>query len=173
MDRFKPDMYKKNIYDINYDKLKKNGIKILVFDFDNTIVEAGNHVISDSLKKLFNKLKKDFEVFIISNTLNVAKIDKFANECGVSYVYDARKPSSKGFKQVERLEDVKKDNICMIGDQLITDIWGAKRMGFFCVLVEPINNREWLGTKINRMFEKIIFKRLYKKYKIEKGCYYD
>ena len=61
----------------------------------------------------------------------------------------------------------------MIGDQLITDIWGAKRMGFFSILVDPINLNEWFGTRINRFLEKIIFKKLYKKYKIEKGSYYD
>ena len=173
MSIFKPDMYKNNIYEIDYKKLKKIGIKILVFDFDNTIVEAGNHVVSDKLKELFIELKKTFEVYIISNTLNKPKIDKFASSCGVSYVYDARKPSLKGYKQVARFNDIEKNKICMIGDQLITDIWGAKRMGFFSILVDPINLNEWFGTRINRFLEKIIFKKLYKKYKIEKGKYYD
>ena len=173
MSRFKPDMYKKNIYDIDYKKLKNLGIRILVFDFDNTIVEGGNHIVSEKLKELFIELKKTFEIYIISNTLNKSKIDSFASACGVSYVYDARKPSLKGYKQVARFNNIEKNKICMIGDQLITDILGAKRMGFFSILVDPINLNEWIGTRINRVLEKIIFKKLYKKYKIEKGKYYD
>ena len=38
MKRIIPDMYKKNIYEINYEKLKKMGKKYLFFDLDNTII---------------------------------------------------------------------------------------------------------------------------------------
>lgn len=173
MSRFKPDMYKKSIYDIDYKKLKELGIKVLVFDFDNTIVENGNHIVTKELKDLFDNLKKDFMVFIISNTLNKIKIDKFAKECDVLYVMAACKPLSRGFRKVKQLEKVKKKEICMIGDQLVTDIWGSKRMGFFSVLVEPIKLNEIIFTKFNRFIEIFLFKKLEKKYGIKKGCYYD
>ncbi len=173
MIKFKPDMYKDNIYDINYKKLKKHGIKILIYDFDNTIVENGNHVVDDKLKKLFSDLKNNFDVFIISNTLRKSKIDKFAKECGVLYVMDARKPFARGYKKVKNLEEVNSNEICMIGDQLMTDILGAKRMGFYTVLVKPIKMNENIFTLFNRFLELFIFRRLNKKYGIKKGNYYD
>lgn len=173
MSKFKPDMYKESIYDIDYNKLKRQGIKILIYDFDNTIVENGNHVVSKKLKNLFTSLKKDFDVFIISNTLRKSKIDKFAKECNVLYVMDARKPFARGYKKVKSLEKVNGNEICMIGDQLMTDILGAKRMGFYTVLVKPIKMNENIFTLFNRFLELFIFKKLNKKYGIKKGKYYD
>ena len=66
---YKADMYQKDIFSINYDKLKKIGIKVLVYDLDNTIIEKKKNVIDDKVKKLFNKLKNDFKIIIISNTI--------------------------------------------------------------------------------------------------------
>ena len=58
MSRFVPTMYKKNIFEIDYEKLKKENVKVLLFDFDNTIIEKGNYVVSKKIVTLFNKLKK-------------------------------------------------------------------------------------------------------------------
>ena len=62
----KADMYQKDIFSINYKKLKEMGIKVLVFDLDNTIIEKKKNVVDDKVKKLFKRLKKDFKVIIIS-----------------------------------------------------------------------------------------------------------
>ena len=82
---YKADMYQKDIFSINYDKLKKIGIKVLVYDLDNTIIEKKKNVIDDKVKKLFNKLKNDFKIIIISNTWNKKKIEyvskELYNEC--------------------------------------------------------------------------------------------
>ena len=57
----------------------------------------------------------------------------------------------------------------MIGDQLITDIWGANRMDYFSILIDPISKKEWPLTKFNRVLEGLVFKRINKK----RGSYYD
>lgn len=64
---FKPDIYKKNIFDIDYSKLKKEGIKCLIFDLDNTLGLIDEKKCPSEVKKLIKKLKKDFTVFISSN----------------------------------------------------------------------------------------------------------
>ena len=68
MKKYIPSMYKKSIFDINYDKLKNIGIKCLIFDLDNTIALIDTKLIPEEVKTLFIKLKKDFNIVIISRT---------------------------------------------------------------------------------------------------------
>ena len=58
MSKFIPNMYKKDIFSIDYSFLKDKGIKVLLFDFDNTLIEKGNYIINDKTIKLISKLKK-------------------------------------------------------------------------------------------------------------------
>ena len=168
---YKADMYKKDIFSINYDKLKKIGIKVLVYDLDNTIIEKKKNVIDDKVKELFNKLKNDFKIIIISNTWNKKKIEYVSDELDVSYIMNARKPFKYGYKKAKL--SYNSSDICMIGDQLLTDVGGAKKMGYYCCLVDPLHQSELIFTKFNRLIEYFIFKRLNKKYNIRRGSYYD
>ena len=52
--------------------------------------------------------------------------------------------------------------IAVIGDQVMTDVWGANRSGMYSILVEPINENDIWVTKINRMFERRILKKYLK-----------
>ena len=67
MINLKPNMYKRDVHSIDYKKLKKLGIKVLLFDFDNTLIEMGNYEISKKTIELFNRLKSDFIIYIVSN----------------------------------------------------------------------------------------------------------
>lgn len=170
---YRADMYQRDIFSINYDKLKKIGIKVLVYDLDNTIIEKKKNVIDDKVKKLFDKLKNDFKIIIISNTWNKKKIEYVSKELNVSYIMNARKPFKYGYNKAKVLSHTSASNICMIGDQLLTDVGGAKKMGYYCCLVDPLHQRELIFTKFNRLIEYFIFKRLNKKYNIRRGSYYD
>ena len=67
MNYFYPDAYQKRIYTINYDKLKENGIKCLLFDLDNTCVPYIDRTPTKKLKNLFDKLSEQgFKVIIFS-----------------------------------------------------------------------------------------------------------
>ena len=168
MSRFIPDIYQKSIFSIDYKKLKEQGIKILLYDLDNTLIERGNYQISEKTVELFNKLKKDFEIYIVSNSINHRKLRLVALALEVSYIKDSRKPFKTGFKKL-KLENIKPKEVAMIGDQVLTDVWGAKRMGYNTILIDPINNKEWLVTKINRVIENRILKKENKK----RGDYFD
>ena len=149
------------------------GIKVLVFDLDNTIIEKKKNVVDDKVKELFKRLKKDFKVIIISNTWNRKKIEYVSKELDIEYIMNARKPFKYGYNKAKGLSNTSVRNICMIGDQLLTDILGAKKMGYYCCLVDPIHQSELILTKFNRLIEYFIFKRLNKKYNIRRGSYYD
>ena len=168
MNRFEPTMYKKNIFEIDYTKLKKMNIKVLLFDFDNTIIEKGNYDIDKKTIQLFEKLKQDFKVYIVSNSINEKKLKLICNQLNITYIKDSRKPFKKGFKKLV-LKDIKAKEIAMIGDQLLTDVYGASRMGYISILIDPVSKKELIITKINRVIEKLILKN--KKFK--RGSYYD
>ena len=50
----------------------------------------------------------------------------------------------------------------MVGDQLLTDVFGANRAGVKSVWVMPIINSDGWNTRINRFFERKLLKRLLK-----------
>lgn len=170
MNKFIPNAYKKDIFSINYDKLKEKNIKVILYDFDNTLIEKGNNVISKETIKLINKLQKDFLVYVVSNSMNSKKLKKVCKELSIPFIMKALKPTKVGYKKL-KFKKIKNNEIAMIGDQLITDVLGANRMGYYSILIEPINKNELLVTKVNRVFENIILKINNKK--IKRGRYYD
>lgn len=171
MKNFIPDMYQKNISSINYEKLKKRGIKVLLFDLDNTIIERDNYKLSAQTKNLFLKLNKDFMIYIISNSFNFEKLENISKKLNISYIGGSMKPLSKGYKKL-KFKSIKNNQIAMIGDQLLTDVWGAKRMGYMAILTDPIKEeKDMILTKINRFIEKLIFNN--KNNSLERGHYYD
>lgn len=170
MSRFIPKMYKKSIFEINYGKLKKNGIKVLLFDFDNTLIEKGNYEIGDKTITFIEKLKKDFIIYVVSNSLNDKKLNYVCKKLSIPYIGNSKKPFSYGYKRLA-FRSIKNEEVAMIGDQLITDVWGANRMGYYSILVDPMIEKELVFTKINRGLEKIIYKK--NKKDIQRGKYYD
>lgn len=172
MDQFIPDLYQKNIYDIDYEKLKKKGIKCLLFDLDNTLVPVNEDVPSKKVKELFLYLERDFKVIIVSNS-NQKRLIPFKEGLNVDVAASARKPSRKKYLKIMDLYGFKKHEIAAIGDQLLTDIFGANRIGITSILVNQIGEYEKIGTKINRFFEGFIRRNFKKKKILIKGDYYD
>ena len=151
MKRIIPDMYKKNIYEINYEKLKKIGKKYLFFDLDNTIISYLQNKPTKENKILFDKLKKmGFEVFIFSNSPS-NRLEPFEKELNVKAFSGSMKPLKKGYKKVLNMYD--KDKCVFIGDQIMTDVIGAKRNGLYVIFIDRINNKEPIYTKFWRFFE--------------------
>ena len=106
--KFYPNMYQKSIHNINYKKLKKIGIKCLVFDLDNTIALIDQHMITDETKNLLINLKNDFQVVIISNNIT-KRVKTYANYLDCDFVANATKPLSKGYKKIKKKANYKKE----------------------------------------------------------------
>ena len=171
MKRIIPDMYKKNIYEINYEKLKKMGKKYLFFDLDNTIISYLQNKPTKENKILFDKLKKmGFEDFIFSNSPS-NRLEPFEKELNVKAFSGSMKPLKKGYKKVLNMYD--KDKCVFIGDQIMTDVIGAKRNGLYVIFIDRINNKEPIYTKFWRFFEFFVLKRYERKKYLVKGKYYE
>lgn len=172
MDMFIPDIYQKSIYTIDYKKLKKNGIKCLLFDLDNTIAPYKVIEPDQKVKELFASLEKDFKVIIISNS-NKNRLRPFKEKLNVDVAFSSKKPFKTKYKKILELYNFKIDEVACIGDQLLTDILGANRMGFTSILVNRIAKYETIFTRFNRSFEKFILKSLAKKRILVSGEYFD
>ena len=167
-----PNMYQKTIQSINYKKLKSLGIKCLVFDLDNTIALIDQHVITEDTKKLLIGLKKDFQVVIISNNIT-SRVKKYADCIDCDFVANATKPLSKGYKRISKKYNLKPNEMCMIGDQIVTDIYGGNRFGMFTILVDPLGKKDLKITSLNRFIENRILKKYEEKNIMKKGVYYE
>ena len=170
---FKPDMYVKDIYSIDYEKLKSYGIKCILFDLDNTLVPCFRKKPTRKLKDFIERIKDmGFKVIIFSNSKK-KRLQPFKNVLEVDCSYSSKKPFQKKFKKVLKEYNFSQSEVAMIGDQLLTDIFGGNRLGIFTILVTPINGKEFIFTKFNRTIEKRIIKKLERKNIFKKGEYYE
>lgn len=154
----------KTVYDIDFNKLYETGKRILLFDLDNTLISYREFKLPSKVLGLFASLEqRGFKIVLISNNttnrlltaLDGAKIDFIAN---------AKKPLKIGFNKLYSLyPNFKKQEVILIGDQLMTDCLGANSFGIDVILVKTIEreSEKWY-TKINRRLEKRVLKRLYK-----------
>jgi len=172
-DKFVPDMYTKSIYTIDYKRLKKNKIKCLIFDLNNTIAPLTLKTPNKKLIDLFEELKDmKFKIYIVSNSTK-KRVESFKNVLCVDSSYLSMKPSLKKFKKIVKINEYKDTEVAVIGDELLTDIWAANRMNFLSILVNPIGTKEYVSTKLGRTFENYIIDKLTTKKLFRKGKYYE
>ncbi len=173
MEKFIPDMYKKSIYDIDYKALKTRGIKCILFDLDNTIAPLTIPIPDKSTKDLFADIELlGFKVIILSNSKK-SRVEPFKEKLNVDSSYHSRKPFKKKYKKVLQIYNFSDNEVACVGDQLLTDVLGANRMGFLSILINPISHVDLIGTKINRIFERRIFKILESRGLFKVGEYYE
>lgn len=172
MKGIKPDIYKKSIYDIDYEKLSSSGIKCLIFDLDNTLGLIDDDRCPDKTKELILKLKKEFIVVISSNNFK-KRISKYLDDLKIDGKSFSLKPFTYSLKAIQKKYNLKKSQMIMIGDQLVTDVLVAKRFKIKSILVDPLGEKDLKITSVNRIIEKMIIKKLEKKDKFMKGSYYE
>ncbi len=172
MKGFKPTRYYKDIFSINYEKLKEEGIKCLVFDLDNTLALIEEKDCPAKTYKLISKLQKDFIVFIISNNTR-KRIKPYMDALGVDAVGLAMKPLTRGLRRIKRIHKLKKKEMVMIGDQIVTDVISGKNFRIKTILVDPLGVKDLKITNLNRKIEAYIINRYRKRGIFERGKYYE
>ncbi len=140
----------------------------MIFDIDNTLVPHGAPADERAIK-LFERLKNiGFRCCLISNNKE-PRVAMFNEPIQVDYVYDAHKPSTKNYKKAMEIMGTDRSDTVFIGDQLFTDVWGAKRTGIQSILVKPIHPKEEIQIVLKRFLEKIVLHFYLKsKKKVEK-----
>ena len=158
---FYPDEYVASTYVIKFEELYQKGYRGLIFDIDNTLVPHGAPA-DERAMNLFERLRViGFETCLISNNQE-PRVRPFAEHVDSKYVFDAHKPSTKNYKKAMQLMETDEDTTIFIGDQLFTDVWGAKRTGIKSILVRPIHPKEEIQIVLKRYLERIVL-HFYKK----------
>ena len=154
-DRFFPDEYVASTYIIPFEKLYEDGYRGVIFDIDNTLVPHGAPA-DERARKLFRRLEEiGFASCLISNNQE-ARVKMFNKDIQTNYIYNAHKPSTKNYIRAMEIMGTTRDTTLFVGDQLFTDVWGAKRAGIHNILVRPIHPKEEIQIVLKRRLEKIV-----------------
>ena len=155
--RFYPDAYFESAYAIEYKKLYDEGYRGIIFDIDNTLVPHGAPSDDRSRKLLKELMGMGYGVTLLSNN-KPKRVDMFNEPIGALCVYKAGKPSRKGYRKAMEKMGTNESNTFFVGDQLFTDVWGAKRTGIKSFLVKQIDKKEEIQIVIKRFMEKIVLR---------------
>lgn len=161
-----PNAYLKNVKEITMEFLKENNIKALILDVDNTLIDFNKKML-DNVEKWCEELKlQGIKICILSNSDKKEKVEMVANKLKIPYIYFGMKPFKRGFKKALKILEEENKNTAVVGDQIFTDVIGANRCKMFSILVEPIDKKDLLITKIKRPIENFIINK-YKESKEE------
>lgn len=168
LERFYPDVYLESTYEIDFEQLYRQGYRGVIFDVDNTLVPHGAPADKRSIE-LFEKLRAiGYESVLLSNNKE-PRVKMFNDKVHSRYIYKAGKPSPKNYRKAMELMHTTKETTMFVGDQLFTDVWGAKRAGIRTWLVKPIHPKEEIQIVLKRRLEWIVLFF----YKRSRGRYSD
>ncbi len=153
--RFYPKRIADSSYDIDYEKLYKEGYRGILFDIDNTLVAHGADATPRALE-LFARLRKiGFQTCLISNNSD-ERVRRFNKDIKTNYIHKANKPFVKNYIRATKIMDTRIDQTIFVGDQLFTDVYGANRIGMMTYLVKPIHPKEEIQIVFKRKLERIV-----------------
>lgn len=152
---FYPDKEAESSYGIDYETLYARGYRGIIFDIDNTLVPHGAPADEEAIA-LFHRLRElGFRTMLLSNNKE-PRVKMFANAVHSPYLYKAGKPGKQGYLRAMEKLGTDASATVFVGDQLFTDVWGAKRAGIMNFLVKPIHPAEELQIVLKRYLEKIV-----------------
>lgn len=172
MEKLRPDIYKKKMGDINFERLKENGIQLLLIDMDNTVLKYKEQCIEVEVRKIIEELKKSFQILLFSNSPK-HRVKQISETISVPYISSAFKPCKRKFLKLFKEYKVEPCEVAIIGDQLLTDIKGGNKVGITTILLCPLSEEENFFSKINRKREQKIFKKMGAKGLFFKERYYE
>lgn len=158
---FYADAYLDHITCVTPDFLKEHNLKGLILDIDNTLI--GHNVPMPDTKVLAHLRLLESEgikLCVVSNN-RYERVKNFSEKIGVKFfVHDALKPKARGYDLASKEMGLDKKSIGAAGDQVFTDVWGAKRAGCFSIYTKPIHKGgEGFFIAFKRILEKPFLRR--------------
>ncbi|MHA8138400.1 YqeG family HAD IIIA-type phosphatase [Lactobacillaceae bacterium Scapto_B20] len=162
--QFKPTWMILAIYDLKPAKLKSMGIKAVFTDLDNTVIPWNNPDGTPQLRAWLAELTKfNINLVVISNNKH-SRVKRAVHNLDLNFISRAMKPFPNGINRALNQYRLKPDEVIMVGDQIMTDVWASNNAHVRSVLVKPLINSDAWVTKLNRQLEKMIMKKLHQKY---------
>ena len=146
---FLPRLMTEKTTDVTPELLRQRKIRLLMLDFDNTIVPYTTTQPTEEMEawlKAMNDLP-DIQLCIVSNSHN-DRVPKFCRERGIDVITHAKKPFSKGINECLAKYGIPASEAALVGDQIYTDTLGANGTGVTSILVKAIDNHNfWLKAR--------------------------
>ena len=143
-----PTMITDRLTDLTVDILKKKGIRLLMLDFDNTIVPYTTSTPTGEMERWLKEvLQSDVAVCVVSNSHN-DRVKIFCKKYGIDCITHAKKPFPKGIRQCLEKYAMPASECAICGDQIFTDTLGGNCAGVSTILVKAIHNHNiWLKLR--------------------------
>ena len=143
-----PKLITDELTDLTPEILKAFNIRLLMMDFDNTIVPYTTDVPTDKMAAWLREMKKsDIQLCVVSNSKR-DRVKIFCDAYGIDCITHAKKPFTKGIKECLEKYGIPAHEAALVGDQIYTDTFGANNGGCMPVLVRAINNHNiWLKLR--------------------------
>ena len=152
------------VYDLKAEDLLRHGIRAVLVDLDNTLIAWNNPDGTPEVRAWLDEMTiADISVVVVSNNKH-SRVERAVARFGVDFVSRAMKPFTRGIDIAIERYGFDKDEVIMVGDQLMTDIRAAHRAGIQSVLVKPLVTSDAWNTKINRWRERSVLAKLEEQY---------
>ena len=163
MKRLIPDFYCKSIFDVPLSFFKENNIKYVFSDLDNTLDGYNILYPTPRVFKLVSDLKKEGISLIVFSNNKESRVKDYAAPLNVNYMFRSGKPFKN--KILKYLDDnqIDKEHVIIIGDQLITDVQVGNNADIKVMLTDVIINKDQFITRFNRLVDNFLRKRMLKK----------
>ena len=143
-----PDLITDALTDVTPELLQQRDIRLLMLDFDNTIVPYTTNVPTPLMEQwLIDMAQSEIRICVVSNSKN-DRVKVFCQKYGIPCVTHAKKPFTKGINECLHRFDIPKGQAALVGDQIYTDTLGANAAGVTSILVKAIDNHNfWLKAR--------------------------
>ncbi|MBS4461638.1 MULTISPECIES: YqeG family HAD IIIA-type phosphatase [unclassified Facklamia] len=149
-----------SVYDIQPIELVNRGYRAAIVDLDNTLIASHSTTVTSEMKQWITKAREcGLQLYILSNNRE-RRARTILQPLGLSYTADALKPRKFGFQQALSFFQMPKEKVIVVGDQLLTDLIGAKRMEMDIILVKPLVKKDNVYTWVNRTIERLIYRAI-------------
>ena len=143
-----PRVITDGLTDLTPEFLHSRGVKLLMLDFDNTIVPYTTNIPTEEMEKWLREMNaSDIQLCVVSNSKR-DRVKIFCKKYGIDCITHAKKPFPKGIRECLEKYGISAENAALVGDQIFTDTLGGNCCGVATVLVKAIDNHNfWLKAR--------------------------
>jgi HAD superfamily phosphatase (TIGR01668 family) len=143
-----------SIFEIPVSFYAEHGIKVVLSDLDNTLDDYRVKTPSPRTQELVKILKEAGIDFYIASNNTSKRVSLYGKELGITVFSGLMKPFSGPLKKLIEKQGFKREEVVLIGDQVLTDVKAGNKAGIMTILTEPISEGDIIWTRFNRVFEK-------------------
>ncbi len=163
IDRLMPDFFFDTFDGVTPAFLAGEGIRFLLTDIDNTLAPYEEESPNERVRAWVASMREAGVTVILVSNNKKERVELFNRELGLAAFYDCHKPSVRRLRAIAAEAGAEMAATAALGDQIFTDVWGARGLGVRAILVPPIRDKRTLFFRFKRFLERPILRKYHKK----------